>query len=217
MRISRDGTAVFRYPAKSGQERHLVLHDPDLVEPLTTLRRRRGGVELLAYRSGGRRRAWLDVTSGDINAYVKELLGEDTTAKDFRTWHGTVRAALALAAAEQEEAASETARKKLVNTSVKQVAEYLGKTPTVARSSYIDSRVIDAFEAGETVAVTVVDAMVTGSAREHRLRAGWTRRRTQGRRGEAAEAAEAAAEAASTVEAVPAVAERAVLELLSDA
>ena len=88
-------TVVFDFVAKSGQERYVALAD-DLVRASVAdlLRRRSGGPELLAYKDG---RRWRDVTSTDINAYVKEQVGGEVSAKDFRTWHGTVIAAVALA------------------------------------------------------------------------------------------------------------------------
>ena len=115
---------------------------------MRTLKRRRGGGPgLLAYRDG---RRWRDVTSDDINAYVKEVVGGEVSAKDFRTWHGTVLAAVALAG-RLEDRASPTKRKRAVSTAMKEVAESLGNTPTVARSSYVDPKVVDQFEAGVTI------------------------------------------------------------------
>src|SRR5215218_9641514 len=91
--VSIEGdNVVFDYVAKSGQERYIALAD-DLVRQAVRdlLRRRGGGPELLAYRDG---KTWRDVTSADINTYIKEKVGEDVSAKDFRTWHGTVIAAV---------------------------------------------------------------------------------------------------------------------------
>ncbi|HEU4547377.1 MAG TPA: DNA topoisomerase IB [Microlunatus sp.] len=141
-------TVVFDFVAKSGQERYVALAD-DLVRASVAdlLRRRSGGPELLAYKDG---RRWKDVTSADINAYVKEQVGGEVSAKDFRTWHGTVIAAVALAGA-NETATTVTARKRAVTSAMKQVSEYLGNTPTVARSSYVDPRVIDLFADGVTI------------------------------------------------------------------
>ncbi|GAA4286617.1 DNA topoisomerase IB [Georgenia daeguensis] len=148
VRIARDGEMTFAYLAKSGQSRRLVLRDEALVEPLTMMRRRRGGgEELLAYR---RRGEWVDVTSADINEYVKERLGPHASAKDFRTWHGTVLAALELAV-RAPGATTRTARKRAEREAVKAVAQYLGNTPAVSRSSYIDSRVLDLAERGRTI------------------------------------------------------------------
>jgi DNA topoisomerase-1 len=141
-------TVVFDFVAKSGQERYVALADDLVRASVADLQRRRsGGPELLAYKDG---RRWKDVTSTDINAYVKEQVGGEVSAKDFRTWHGTVIAAVALAGANAD-ATSATARKRAVSAAMKQVAEYLGNTPTVARSSYVDPRVIDLFADGVTI------------------------------------------------------------------
>ena len=118
----------------------------DIVSQLK--RRRGGGYELLAYKADGR---WRDVKSTDINDFIKEIAGADFTAKDFRTWSATVLAAVALAVS-AEAATSKTARKRAVARAVKEVAHYLGNTPAVCRSSYLDPRVIDRFEAGATIA-----------------------------------------------------------------
>ncbi|HLT84755.1 MAG TPA: hypothetical protein VKZ83_11035 [Phototrophicaceae bacterium] len=147
LRIRSDGTLTFEYTAKSGLPRFLELQDDELTGPLTTLRRRRGGgVELLAYRNG---RGWTDLTSADINGYIKELLGPEASAKDFRTWRGTVLAAVSLARAEDVGTARK--RQAAVREAVKRVAEELGNTPAVSRASYIDPQVIDAFERGDTI------------------------------------------------------------------
>ncbi len=142
------GEVVFDYVAKSGQERYVALAD-DLVRQAVRdlLRRRSGGAELLAYKENGR---WRDVTSADINAYVKEVVGGEVSAKDFRTWHGTVIAAVALAQA-NEEARTVTARRRAVSTAMKEVAGYLGNTPSVARKSYVDPRLVDLFADGVTI------------------------------------------------------------------
>lgn len=145
----RDGIAAFDFTAKSGQRLVQEIADPDVVPLIRTLKRRRtGGPELLAYREG---HAWHDVRSTDINMYVKEVAGDGYSAKDFRTWHGTVVAAVALALAEGERT-SLTSRRRQVSTAIREVAVFLGNTPAVARASYVDPRVIDRFEEGVTIA-----------------------------------------------------------------
>jgi DNA topoisomerase IB len=84
-----------------------------------------------------------------VNDYVKEVLGEEYSAKDFRTWRGTVIAAAALSSSD---ASTKTARKKSVAAAMREVAEHLGNTPAVARSSYVDPRVVDLFGDGVVVA-----------------------------------------------------------------
>jgi DNA topoisomerase IB len=145
-----DGDVVtFDYVAKSGKRRVQSVVDPAVVDIVTQLKRRRGGgPELLAYKVDGR---WRDVKSVEINEFIKEITGADFTAKDFRTWSATVLAAVALAVS-AEAATSKTSRKRAVVRAVKEVAHYLGNTPAVCRSSYIDPRAIDRFEAGTTIA-----------------------------------------------------------------
>lgn len=136
----------FAYTAKSGQRVDVTVRDARVKDVLETLRRRRGGGDrLLAYRVG---REWRNLDAGDVNSYVKALLGEEFTAKDFRTWRGTTIAALALARSDRSTPAT---RKKSVAAAMREVSEHLGNTPAVARSSYVDPRVIDRFEDGVTV------------------------------------------------------------------
>lgn len=156
------GDLVFSYIAKSGKHRRLILSDPDSARAVQAmLRRRGGGRELLAYQDG---RRWRDVTSTDINDYVKELIGGDCSAKDFRTWHATVLAAVVLAESAGEAAtATKAARKRTVARAMAEVAEYLGNTPSIARKSYVDPRVVDLFEDGVTIQATLARVVKRGA------------------------------------------------------
>jgi DNA topoisomerase IB len=137
---------VFDYVSKGGKRRIQSLADDDVRAVVEELKRRRGGKpELLAWRD----RRWVDVRSGDINAYIKEATGGDFTAKDFRTWNATVLAAVALAVSTRAD--SPTARKRAVSRAMQEVAHYLGNTPAVCRSSYVDPRVVDRYHAGATI------------------------------------------------------------------
>jgi DNA topoisomerase-1 len=139
---------VFDYVAKSGKQRYVAVGDPAVRDAVLALRRRRGGTpELLAFRDG---RRWVDVTSTDINEYVKHVVGGEVSAKDFRTWHGTVLAAVALAVSTHA-ADTPTGRRRAVARAMREVSDYLGNTPAVARASYVDPRVVDLFEDGVTV------------------------------------------------------------------
>jgi DNA topoisomerase IB len=141
--------AVFEYPSKGGIPRAQAIYDPPSLEVVRALRRRRaGGSQLLAYRNG---RRWCPLRSEEINEYLKRELGEEFSAKDFRTWNATVLAAVSLAAGGRE-AQSKAARKRAIDRSVKAVAELLGNTPAVARRSYIDPRVFDRYQSGWTIA-----------------------------------------------------------------
>ena len=145
------GAVLFSYPAKGGIPRTLALRDPLLHKVVNSLLRRRGGGEdLLVYRNG---RGWRDVRAEDLNAAVKEMIGEQYSCKDLRTWNATVLAAVTLAAGVARGGVpdKERARKRVVNRAIKEVSTHLGNTPTVARSSYVDPRVIERFEEGRTV------------------------------------------------------------------
>jgi DNA topoisomerase IB len=143
----QDGEMVFDFPAKSGQRRVQSIRDTEAIAAVEAMRRRRGGPEdLLAYRRDG---GWEDVRSSDVNAYIQEQIGERFSAKDFRTWHGTVLAAVALAG--QPAPRTEAAGKRTIAAAVKDVAEALGNTPAVCRSSYIDPRVFDRYRDGATI------------------------------------------------------------------
>jgi DNA topoisomerase IB len=150
--LGGDGVLVFDYVAKGGQRRRQTVVDPDVHEVVAGLKRRRGGGdELLAYKNG----RWTEVRSSEINDFIKEITGDDFTAKDFRTWHATVLAAVALAVS--TEAGSKTARERAIRRAVEEVAHYLGNTPAVCRASYIDPRVFDRYRAGDTIADAVDD------------------------------------------------------------
>jgi DNA topoisomerase IB len=146
--VHREGDEiVFDFPAKSKQRRIQAVGDEAAIAALETMRRRRGGPQdLLAWKEG---RRWRDVRSADINAYIQEAIGEQFSAKDFRTWSGTVLAAAALAG--EGKPASEAAAKRTIARAVKTVAAALGNTPAVCRRSYIDPRVFDRYRDGETI------------------------------------------------------------------
>jgi DNA topoisomerase-1 len=147
-RIAR-GEIVFSYPAKGGYERVQAVADPQVCRVIRALRSRpSGGDALLAYYQQG---DWRQVHSPDINDYLKELTGLDVSAKDFRTWNATVLAAVGLAVSPVPRT-SASGRKRAVARVVKEVSEYLGNTPAVCRASYIDPRVIDRYDRGDTIA-----------------------------------------------------------------
>jgi DNA topoisomerase IB len=155
VKISGD-VILFDYIAKSGKRRIQSVADPDVLAVVQELKARRaGGPELLAWRRG---RSWVDVKSADINSYIKEATGGEFTAKDFRTWRATVLAAVALAVSSGV-APSVSGRKRAIARAMKEVAEYLGNTPAVCRSSYVDPRVVDRYTGGATVldALTALD------------------------------------------------------------
>ena len=148
----RGGDLVFSFVGKSGIEHSIVVSDPQVIDSLNYMRRRRGGSKrLLAYRGQAR---WADLQASAVNEYISQMVAEDLTAKDFRTWHATVLAAVALAESE-EPGDSVASRRRAVRAAVEEVAAYLGNTPTIAKSSYVDPRVIDQYEDGVTIAGTL--------------------------------------------------------------
>jgi DNA topoisomerase I len=144
--------------------------DPVVADVVRTLKKRRGGGdELLAYKVDGR---WTDVKSADINEYVKEAAGGEFSAKDFRTWSGTVLAAVALAVSSGAAArGTKTSRKRAKTHAIKEVAHYLGNTPAIARTSYIDPRIFDRFDGGLTIAGVLPDLAEEADGNSSRQRA----------------------------------------------
>ncbi|NJP33919.1 DNA topoisomerase IB [Micromonospora thermarum] len=141
---SRRGCVVFEFPAKGGIEQVRRIEDPELCRVLTNLRRRRRAADrLFGYWDG---RDWRDVRSDEVNEYLRDASGGEMTAKDFRTWHATVLAATELATVGRQR--SVTARRRAVAAVMREVAELLGNTPTVARASYVDPRVVDLYHDG---------------------------------------------------------------------
>jgi len=143
----RANEVIFDFPAKSGQRRIQSIRDASARRAIEVMRRRRSGPEdLLAWRDADE---WRDVRSDDVNEYIKEKIGERFSAKDFRTWHGTVLAAVELAS--EDEPTSEAQAKQSIRAAVERVSEALGNTPAVCRRSYIDPRVIERFRDGEAI------------------------------------------------------------------
>ena len=146
----RGEVIVFTFVGKSGIEHTIEIDDAAAIAALDRMRRRKSASKrLLAYQDA---RRWADLDSTVVNAYLADLLGGELTAKDFRTWHATVLAALALGASD-EPGDTKASRKRAIKAAVDEVAGYLGNTPTIAKNSYIDPRVLDRYESGSTVDV----------------------------------------------------------------
>jgi DNA topoisomerase IB len=143
-----DGEVVFDYVGKAGRHQQQAVRDDAVGEVVRALRRRRsGGEQLLAYREG---RRWHGVRSEQISDYLKAQIGEEFSAKEFRTWNATVLAAVSLAV-DGRGATSKRARKRAIEGAVRGVAEVLGNTPAVARRAYVDPRVFDRYLSGWTI------------------------------------------------------------------
>jgi DNA topoisomerase I len=148
---TRGGCVVLEFPGKGGVEHATTVDDGEVCAVLKDMKRRRQDERrLFAYWNRSTRR-WHEVRADEINAYLKEISGEQMSAKDFRTWQGTVKAAEELAAEGPQPTQSK--RRKAVSTAMKEVAEMLGNTPAVARASYVDPRVIDLYHEGKVAEV----------------------------------------------------------------
>jgi DNA topoisomerase-1 len=142
------GALRFSFVGKSGIAHVVIVDDPMAIAALDVMRHRRGvGERLLAYRGPG---GWRDVDAPMVNDYLADLLDVEFTAKDFRTWHATVLAARALADT-PEPGDTAASRRRAVKAAVEEVAAYLGNTPTIAKGSYIDPRVLGEYEEGRTI------------------------------------------------------------------
>lgn len=144
----RGDTIIFDYPGKSGQHQHREMKDRRVAklvrECLAT-----PGHEVFKYITDDG--VIVDVKRHGINAYIKSVMGADYSAKDFRTWAGTLICACALAKVGFDPDESQTARKKKVNAAIKETASHLGNTPTVCRASYVNPSVLSSFDKGEVL------------------------------------------------------------------
>ena len=162
----RGGILTFCFVGKSGIEHCISIDDGPTIATLDVMRRRRGGGDkLLAWQDG---RSWRDLDSSQVNDYVRNATGMEATAKDFRTWHATVLAALALAETE-EPGQTKASRKRAVSGAMKEVSEFLGNTPALARSAYVDPRVIDAYEHDRTITNAARRSFKTSDERQAAL------------------------------------------------
>jgi DNA topoisomerase-1 len=144
-----EGSAVrFKFKGKSGKYHDIELHDRKLARLVAKLQDL-PGQELFQYLDEEGHPQSVD--SMDVNAYLKEITGEEFSAKDFRTWTGTVLASLALQ--ELESFDSATQAKKNIVQAIENVAERLGNTPTVCRKCYVHPAVLDSYLDGSMLEV----------------------------------------------------------------
>jgi DNA topoisomerase-1 len=140
--VTGDGLR-FDYVAKEGKHREVTVTDPAVLPTVAALRTSDNGLDtLFCYARGG---TWHPLHSREVSGYIAGRAGAHFTAKEFRTWNATVLMALALASADP--AATERARKRVITAGIREVAQWLGDTPTVARSSYVDPGLISRYEA----------------------------------------------------------------------
>ncbi len=139
--VSVEGSEIrFRFKGKSGRMWNLRITDRRVAR-IVKRAQDLPGQHLFQYiDDDGEQR---EVSSGDVNDYLREISGSDVTAKDFRTWTGTVLAALALAGFEAFD--SKAAAKRNVRSAIEQVSALLGNTPTICRRCYIHPEIIDSY------------------------------------------------------------------------
>lgn len=139
---------VFSYVGKSGkeQERHVI--DEKLAKTVKAIDELPGYEIFKFIDENGKKH---DVKSEHLNDYIREVMGEEYSAKDFRTWSGTVIAAMALNEIGAIDHNDQKTLDKNIRDAVVKVSEHLGNTPSVARSSYIDPRIIDEYTNGKTI------------------------------------------------------------------
>jgi DNA topoisomerase I len=140
---------TFDYPGKSGQPQRRGIRDRSVARIIRAMRKL-PGKELFKFLAEDG--AVVDVKREHLNDYIKSVMGPDFTAKDFRTWAGTLICACELARHAKAEVPGRTDRKRMVAAAVKATAAALGNTPVVCRSSYIVPAVIEGFSRGKVVA-----------------------------------------------------------------
>jgi DNA topoisomerase I len=158
--VTRDGI-TFDYIAKEGKRRTVTVTDEAVRPTVRALVRSGNSLDsLFSYQDGG---AWRPLHSYEVSSYIAAHAGGHFTAKEFRTWNATVLMALLLANAEPPTSAR--SRKNAINASIRGVATWLGDTPTVARKSYIDPRLISRYESdGRLPTIPAVPAVLPAAA-----------------------------------------------------
>jgi DNA topoisomerase-1 len=156
--ITGDHVAI-NFVGKGGLDWEAEFDDHDLAHVLRSLKRRGGAARLLAWKDG---RSWHPLAAHDVNDYVRERTHGEFTAKDFRTLRGTIVAAQSLA--DSGPSKVRRTRQAAITKSFVDASTVLGNTPTIAKKSYVDPRVIDRYRRGRTITVG------TGSSPERALR-----------------------------------------------
>jgi DNA topoisomerase IB len=162
------GRLRFAFRGKSGQEREVELSDKRLARIVRRVQQL-PGQRLFQYLDDDGQRQPVD--SGEVNDYLREACGNDFSAKDFRTWGGTVQAAGVLACTPLPDRGGERATRAVLAAAVKQVAAILGNTPAVCRASYIHPQIIEGWEDGNLAkAIPASSANHCRQLEQHALR-----------------------------------------------
>lgn len=147
LKIGKKGELIFEFVGKSHIAHRRILVDKELSALMNELKELGGKRKLFNYLTEDGKPH--PIKPGELNNYLKTATAPEFSAKDFRTWGGTLLAAIELA--EIGPAEDEKARKSNLVRAVKKVAEHLGNTPAVCRSSYIHPKIINSYEAGKTL------------------------------------------------------------------
>jgi DNA topoisomerase-1 len=157
--VTRDGL-TFDYIAKEGKHRALAITDEAVLPTVRALARSGNGLDaLFCWEDGG---TWHNLRSHDVSSYIATRAGGHFTAKEFRTWNATVLMGLVLA--NTEPAPTARTRARVIAAGVREVAAWLGDTPSVTRASYIDPRLISRYEADGQVPVPALPAVLPAAA-----------------------------------------------------
>ncbi len=138
----------FDFPGKSGVRQQRQLRDRQVARVVRDTIKL-PGFNVFKYQNGDGNPT--KITRRHINEYIKEVMGTNFSAKDFRTWAGTLVCACALARVDDEIPEKKTARKKKIVAAIKETAEVLGNTPAVCRSSYVCPEIINSYEKGQVI------------------------------------------------------------------
>jgi DNA topoisomerase-1 len=162
VKFIRDGRAVLNFRGKGGVQHEILIDDKRIVKIVRRCQEI-PGQDLFQYINDDGQRCPID--SGQVNDYLREAMGDDFTAKDFRTWGATLHAITLLAATELPEAPSDHSCKKKITEVVKQVAVELRNTPAVCRKSYINPAVFDSWRSG-SIHKSFNGSLVSATARK---------------------------------------------------
>jgi DNA topoisomerase-1 len=155
----------FDFTGKSGVQQQSQLKDRQVSRIIRALLKH-ASREVFKYQNGDGQ--FVNVTRHHINNYIREVMGENFSAKDFRTWAGTLVCACALARMGAEMVEGGASRKRMVVKAIKETANTLGNTPAVCRSSYICPEIINHFEKGKVIDnyFTTLDQLITYRGRK---------------------------------------------------
>lgn len=144
----KNDLVTYEFPGKSGKVQHAEMRDRASAAIIRKLKKLRGAEVFKYIDAEGK---VVDIKRRDINRYIKEVMGEAFSAKDFRTWFGTLVCASELARAGSDPTESRIERRKKMVAAVRKTADSLGNTPSVCRTSYIYPSVLESFERGRTI------------------------------------------------------------------